>query len=59
MNQADGLDILAKAFIKLKERNTIPGLKLKIAGGYTSQDKPFLKKSIYPTCTLYTRCGNT
>ncbi|MCC8094111.1 MAG: glycosyltransferase family 4 protein [Tannerellaceae bacterium] len=52
MNQADELDILAKAFIKLKEKNTIPGLKLKIAGGYTSQDKPFLKK-VYTLLTPY------
>jgi len=44
MNQADGLEILAKAFVQLKEKNNIPNLKLKIAGGYTSQDKPFLKK---------------
>ncbi len=44
MNQADGLDLLAEAFVKLKKRGTIPGLKLKIGGGYTAQDKPFLNK---------------
>ncbi|MCD8260698.1 MAG: glycosyltransferase family 4 protein [Bacteroides sp.] len=44
MNQVDGLDLLAEAFVKLKKRGTIPGLKLKIGGGYTAQDRPFLNK---------------
>ncbi len=44
MNEADGLDILAQAFVRLKKKNTLPGLQLRIAGGYTAQDKPFLKK---------------
>lgn len=44
MNRENGLDILAEAFVKLKKRNTIPQLKLKIGGGYTSQDNAFLKK---------------
>lgn len=44
MNRANGLDILAEAFIRLKKKNTIPGLRLKIGGGYTSKDKRFLKK---------------
>ena len=44
MNRANGLDILANAFIKLKERGTIKNLRLKIAGGYTGKDKPFLKE---------------
>ncbi|MBQ9883065.1 MAG: glycosyltransferase family 4 protein [Bacteroidaceae bacterium] len=43
MNQADGLDVLAKAFVMLKQRGSIPNLKLRIGGGYTSQDKAFLK----------------
>ncbi|MDD4636363.1 MAG: glycosyltransferase family 4 protein [Bacteroidales bacterium] len=44
MNRENGLDILVKAFIKLKEKGTIPNLRLKIAGGYTGKDKSFLKE---------------
>jgi len=44
MNQANGLDILAEAFVKLKEKNVVKNLKLKIGGGYTAKDKPFLNK---------------
>ncbi len=44
MNRENGLDLLAEAFVKLKNRNTIPNLKLKIGGGYTGKDKRFLKK---------------
>ena len=43
LNQMNGLDILADAFIKLKYRNTIPHLKLKIGGGYTSHDKKYIR----------------
>ncbi len=46
MNQLSGLDILADAFVRLKKQNTIPNLKLKIGGGYTAKDKPFLKTII-------------
>lgn len=44
MNHENGLDILANAFIKLKERGTIKNLRLKIAGGFTGKDKRFLKE---------------
>jgi glycosyltransferase involved in cell wall biosynthesis len=44
MNELNGLDILAEAFVSLKKRNAIPRLKLKVGGGYTGQDKRFLKK---------------
>jgi glycosyltransferase involved in cell wall biosynthesis len=44
MNEANGLDILADAFVKLKNENRIAGLRLRIGGGHTSQDKPFLKR---------------
>lgn len=44
MNELDGLDILADAFVMLKERNSIPHLKLRIGGGYMSNDKGFLYK---------------
>ena len=43
MNRENGLGILAEAFVKLKKRNTIPNLKLRIAGGYTAKDQRFLK----------------
>ncbi len=46
MNRLNGLDILAEAFVRLKQRNTISNLRLKIGGGYTAQDKPFLKTII-------------
>ena len=43
LNRLNGLDILADAFVKLKNRNSIPNLKLKIGGGYTSHDKKFIR----------------
>ena len=51
MNRLNGLDILAEAFVILKKRNTIPNLKLRIGGGYSGQDKKFLrqvKKTLSP-----------
>jgi glycosyltransferase involved in cell wall biosynthesis len=51
MNQKNGLDILAEAFVILKKRNNIPNLKLQIGGGYTGHDKKFLrqvKKTLSP-----------
>ena len=39
-----GLDILAQSFIKLKNENTIPNLKLKIGGGYTRENKRFVNR---------------
>jgi len=44
MNRENGLGILAEAFVKLKKRNTVQNLKLKVAGGYTAQDHRFLKE---------------
>ena len=44
MNRENGLHILAESFVKLKEKNCIPNLKLKIGGGYTGIDKKFLKQ---------------
>jgi len=44
LNEINGLDILAEAFVRLKKQNMIPNLKLKIGGGYTNKDKRFLKK---------------
>ena len=44
MNELDGLDILAEAFVLLKQRGTVPRLKLRVGGGHTSQDKHFLSR---------------
>lgn len=44
MNELDGLDILADAFVLLKRRDTIPNLKLRIGGGYMSPDKKLVKQ---------------
>ncbi len=44
MNKENGLDILAEAFIKLKRKDRIKNLRLKIGGGYTGKDKRFLKE---------------
>jgi glycosyltransferase involved in cell wall biosynthesis len=44
MNELNGLDILAKAFVELKRQNAIPNLQLKIGGGYTGKDRRFLRK---------------
>ena len=44
MNELDGLDILADAFVLLKQRGTIPNLKLRIGGGYMSPDKKLVKQ---------------
>ena len=44
MNRENGLDILAEAFVKLKKRDAVKNLKLKVSGGYTAKDKSFLKE---------------
>jgi len=44
MNYENGLDILAQSFLKLKNENTIPDLKLKIGGGYTRENKDFVNR---------------
>jgi len=43
-NRENGADILCKAFVMLKQRNTIPHLKLKMGGGYTHEDSRFVKE---------------
>ncbi len=42
MCREKGLDTLVEAFILLKERNRVPGLKLKIGGGCGPADQPFV-----------------
>jgi glycosyltransferase involved in cell wall biosynthesis len=44
MNELDGLDILAKAFVKIKQSGHIPHLRLRIGGGFSGTDKAFLRK---------------
>lgn len=44
MNELDGLDILADAFVLLKQRGTVPRLKLRIGGGYMNPDKKLVKQ---------------
>ena len=44
MNDENGLDMLAQAFVALKKERSIPGLKLKIGGGYTRENKKFLNR---------------
>ncbi|MDR1951595.1 MAG: glycosyltransferase family 4 protein [Bacteroidales bacterium] len=51
MNYENGLDILANAFVNLKNENSIPNLKLKIGGGYTRENKKFvnhIRKILHP-----------
>ena len=42
MNDLDGLDTLAKAFVILKQRSRVANLKLRIGGGNTGSDNRFL-----------------
>lgn len=44
MNEKNGLHILVDAFVRLKQKNAIPGLKLKVGGGFNAQDKKYLKE---------------
>jgi glycosyltransferase involved in cell wall biosynthesis len=41
-----GLRILVEAFIQLKKENKYPDLKLSLMGGYTGDDKVFVKKML-------------
>lgn len=41
LNKNNGLDKLIDAFVILKKRNSHPGLKLHVSGGYTKDDKQF------------------
>jgi glycosyltransferase involved in cell wall biosynthesis len=46
VNFYNGFDKLVDAFIELKKRDLIPGLTLKICGGYTGSDKSFISQQI-------------
>jgi glycosyltransferase involved in cell wall biosynthesis len=44
MSEYFGLGIIVDAYIQLKQSNKYPDLKLSLMGGYTGDDKPFVKK---------------
>ena len=44
MNELNGLDILAEAFVLLKQKGTLPQLRLHVAGGSTHDDAAFMKR---------------
>ena len=46
INRYKGIDKLVDAFILMKQRDEIPGLSLKICGGYTGIDKDFISEQI-------------
>jgi glycosyltransferase involved in cell wall biosynthesis len=46
INSQNGFDKLVDAFIELKSGNSLPGLTLHISGGYTSDDKSFIREQI-------------
>jgi glycosyltransferase involved in cell wall biosynthesis len=42
----NGFDKLVDAFITIKTQNLIPGLTLHVCGGFTDDDKPFIREQI-------------
>lgn len=46
VSHMNGFDKIVDAFIKLKSENSVPELSLHICGGYTIDDKPFIKEQI-------------
>ena len=44
MHPCKGLDVLVEAFIQLKARGRIPGVRLRVAGGQTAEDKLFVNR---------------
>ena len=46
VNNYNGFDKLVDAFIEMKKQDQIPGLSLKICGGYTGVDKEFISAQI-------------
>ena len=46
MSEYFGLGIIVEAFIQLKQSDKYPDLNLSLMGGYTGDDKPFVKKMI-------------
>jgi len=46
VNKHNGFDKIVDAFIQIKQNEKFPGLTLNICGGYTGDDKPFLREQI-------------
>lgn len=46
INYYNGFDKLVDAFIELKKRNVVPDLTLKVCGGFTGADKPFISQQL-------------
>ncbi|TFG41309.1 MAG: glycosyltransferase [Bacteroidia bacterium] len=46
INSYNGFDKLVDAFIEMKKEDLIPGLTLKVCGGYTGNDKHFISQQI-------------
>ena len=44
MSYQNGLDIVARAFVKLKKEGAVPRLKLKIGGGFTRENRRFIRR---------------
>lgn len=46
MNKYNGFDKIVDAFIEMKKQDQIPGLSLRLCGGYTGVDKDFISAQI-------------
>lgn len=46
INSHNGFDKLVDAFILLSKKNSLPGLTLHVSGGYTGDDKPYIREQI-------------
>jgi glycosyltransferase involved in cell wall biosynthesis len=41
-NRASGLDLLVEAYLAIRDRGRVPGVRLTVAGGRTAADEPFV-----------------
>ncbi len=46
MSKSNGLEILIDAFIQLKDQSRFKNLRLRLSGGMTGDDKPFIRKQV-------------
>ena len=46
VNYLNGFDKLVDAFISIKSKDLFPGLSLHVCGGFTGDDKPFIREQI-------------
>jgi glycosyltransferase involved in cell wall biosynthesis len=46
LSESHGLGILIEAFIRLKQRSSFNNLRLHLNGGYTAEDKPYVKSQL-------------